>query len=103
MKFVLTFTTVAGGSEAERFEAAKRAQALLAKWQPSKSLTIAEWVTRCDGNGGFCVLETDSATALLQDLTTWSSFLEFTLYPVVDIVESTPVTAEALAIRASIS
>lgn len=103
MKFVLTFTTPGGGSEVERFEAAQRAQALLSKWQPSKSSTIREWLTRCDGNGGFCVLETDSATELLKDLSTWSSFLEFSAYPVVDIAESTPVTADALATRASIS
>ncbi|MDP9336464.1 MAG: DUF3303 domain-containing protein, partial [Actinomycetota bacterium] len=97
LKFVLTFTAASGGSEVERFEAGKRAQALLSKWQPSKAATIREWLTRCDGNGGFSVIETDSATELLKDLTTWSSFLEFAVYPVVDIAESTPITAEALA------
>ena len=40
MKFVLTYTTQPGGSEVERFEAGKRAQALLAKWQPSGAATI---------------------------------------------------------------
>jgi hypothetical protein len=102
LKFVLTFTTASGGSEAERFEAGQRAQALLSKWQPSKSATIREWVSRCDGNGGFSVLETDNATDLLKDLTTWSSFLEFTVYPVVDIAEATAATTEALAVRKSI-
>jgi hypothetical protein len=103
VKFVLAFTTVGGGSEVERFEAGKRAQALLSKWQPSTSATIREWLTRCDGQGGFSVIETDSAADLLKDLSTWSTFLEFTVYPVVDIADSTPVTAEALATRASIS
>jgi hypothetical protein len=103
MKFVLTFTTREGGSEVERFEAAQRAQDLLSKWQPSTAATIREWLTRCDGNGGFCVLETDSATELLKDLSTWSSFIEFSVYPVVDIAESTPIQAEAIATRAAIS
>jgi hypothetical protein len=103
MKFVLTFTTRNGGSEAEQFEAAQRAQALLSKWQPSKSATIREWVSRCDGNGGFSVLETDSATELLKDLSTWSTFLEFAVYPVVDIADATPVTDDALKTRASVS
>jgi Protein of unknown function (DUF3303) len=103
VKFVLTFTTRAGGSEVDRFEAAQRAQDLLSKWQPSKAATIREWLTRCDGNGGFCVLETDSATELLKDLSTWSSFIEFNVYPVVDIAESTPIQAEALEARAAIS
>lgn len=103
MKFVLTYTTQPGGSEVERFEAGKRAQALLAKWQPSGAATIREWVARCDGNGGFSVLETDSATELLKDLTTWSSFLEFSVYPVVDIAEATTATDQAIAVRDSVS
>jgi hypothetical protein len=103
MKFVLTYTVRAGGSEVENFEAGKRAQALLSKWQPSKAATIREWVSRCDGNGGFAVLETDSATELLKDLTTWSSFLEFAVHPVVDIAEATPAVNEGLAIRDSVS
>jgi hypothetical protein len=103
VKFVLTFSTRGGGSEVDRFEAAQRAQDLLSKWQPSPAATIREWLTRCDGNGGFCVLETDSATELLKDLSTWSSFIEFSVYPVVDIAESTPIQAEALATRAAIS
>jgi hypothetical protein len=103
VKFVLAFTVQSGGSEVERFEAVQRAQALLSEWQPSKSATIREWVSRCDGNGGFSVIETDNAAELLKDLSTWSSFLEFTVYPVVDITEATGVTAQAIAARQSIS
>jgi hypothetical protein len=103
MKFVLMFTTRGGGSEVERFEAGKRAQALLSKWQPSPAATMREWVSRCDGNGGFVVLETENATDLLKDLTMWSSFLEFHVYPVVDVVEASAATAEAIAVRESLS
>jgi len=103
MKFVLTFTLRGGGSEVEQFEAGKRAQALLSKWQPSPAATMREWVSRCDGNGGFAVLETDNSTELLKDLTTWSSFLEFQVYPVVDIAEAMPATAAAIATRESVS
>jgi hypothetical protein len=103
MKFVLTFTTRDGGSEVERFEAAKRAQALLSKWQPGPAATMREWVSRCDGNGGFAVLETDNATELLRDLTTWSSFLEFAVYPVVDVGEASAATVEAIATREALS
>jgi Protein of unknown function (DUF3303) len=102
VKFVLAYTLQPGGSEVERFEAGKRAQALLSKWQPSESASIREWVARCDGNGGFSVIETDSATDLLKDLTTWSSFLEFSVYPVVDIAEATAVTDQAIAVRESV-
>jgi hypothetical protein len=51
----------------------------------------------------FSVLETDSATELLKDLTTWSSFLEFSVYAVVDITEATTVTDQAIAVRESVS
>ena len=103
MKFVLTFTVRSGGSEVERFEAGKRGQALLSKWQPSQAATMREWVNRCDGNGGFCVLETESASEMLKDLTTWSSFLEFAVYPVVDVAEATAAIAEGLTAREAVS
>jgi hypothetical protein len=103
MKFVLAYTARSGGSEVELHEAGKRAQKLLATWQPSEAATFHEWVQRCDGNGGFAVLETDNATDLLKDLTIWSSFLEFSVYPVVDIADATPVTDQAIAVRDSVS
>jgi hypothetical protein len=103
MKFVLAFTPRGGGSEVEQFEASKRAQMLLSKWQPSPAATMREWVQRCDGNGGFAVLETDSPTDLLKDITTWSSFLDFNVYPVVDIGEATAAQAEGLAAREAVS
>lgn len=61
-----------------------------ANWQPSDTATIREWVSRVDGNGGFSVIESDSAEDILKDLATWSSFLDFQVYPVVDIADATP-------------
>ena len=57
---------------------------------------------RVDGNGGFSVIETDSAEDILADLSTWSSFLDFTVYPVVDIADATPITQAALETRAGL-
>ncbi len=81
MKFVFTYTTQQGGSEADRHEAAKKAQQLLATWQPSDTASILQWVSRVDGNGGFSVIETDNAENILKDLSTWSSFLDFQVLP----------------------
>ena len=39
---------------------------------------------------------------LLKDLTTWSSFLDFEVYPVVDIAEATPVVLAGLDARGAI-
>ena len=102
MKFVLTYTTQKGGSEADRHEAAKKAQQLLATWQPSDPATILQWLSRVDGNGGFSVIETDSAENILKDLATWSSFLDFQVYPVLDIGDATPVTQAAVETRSAL-
>lgn len=99
MKFVLAYTMRDGGSATDRHEAAKAAQRLLANWQPSGAATIHEWMSRCDGNGGFSVIETDDGVELLKDLSTWGTYLEFTAYPVVDIGDATPATDAAIAAR----
>ena len=102
MKFVLAYTTQKGGSESDRHEAAKKAQQLLASWQPSDTATIVQWLSRVDGNGGFSVIETDNAENILKDLSTWSSFLDFQVYPVLDIGDATPITQAAIATRAAL-
>jgi len=95
MKFVITYTTRSGGTAADNIASAESAQKLLAGWAPSG--TMQQWVQRCDGQGGFAVVENESAADLLRDLATWSPWLEFELYPVVDITESTAITQDALA------
>ena len=102
MKYVLMFTPQEGGSEEERYEAARRAQQLLQKFTPAKSATIHQWVTRIDGQGGFSVVETDNEEDLLRDLTLWSSFVEFRCYPVIDIDRATPIVDAALRVRESL-
>ena len=39
---------------------------------------------------------------LYKDLATWNPWLEFQVYPVLDILEATPITSEALAIAKSV-
>ena len=102
MKFVLTYTTRSGGSAAETVAGGEAAQKLLANWTPSPAATIHQWVARCDGNGGFSVIETDNAGELLKDLSTWSPWLDFQVYPVVDILDATPLTQEALNVAKSV-
>ena len=63
---------------------------------------MIQWVQRCDGNGGFAVLETDDAAALYKDLATWTPWLEFEVYPVLDILEASPITSEALTIAKTV-
>lgn len=96
MKFVLTYTVRAGGSVEERIAGAESAQKLLANWAPSDTATIHMWVQRCDGGGGFSLIETDNQSDLFRDLATWSPWLDFDVVPVVDIAEANRLQEEAL-------
>ena len=102
MKFVISYTMKSGGSVEERVAGGEAAQKLLANWTPSPSATIHQWVERCDGGGGFSVIETDNAKDLFKDLTTWSPWIDFQLYPVIDIVEGTALTDDALHLARSV-
>ena len=96
MKFVLSYRERAGGSVEERVAAGEAAQKLLANWSPSDAATIHQWVQRCDGTGGFAVVETDSSADLFGDLAAWGPWLEFEVVPVLDIAEATPIAQDAL-------
>ena len=98
MKFVIAYTSRLEGTAAENVASAESAQKLLAGWTPNPNANIQQWVQRCDGNGGFAVLESDNATEILSDLLVWSPWLDFQVYPVVDLGEgTTAATEEALA------
>ena len=102
MKFVLTYTQRPGGSAADNVAGGEAAQKLLSNWAPSPAATMHQWVQRCDGNGGFAVLETDNAAELYKDLATWSPWLDFQVYPVLDILQASPITSEALSIAKAV-
>jgi hypothetical protein len=96
MKFVLSYTLRAGGSVEERVTAGEAAQKLLANWAPSDKATIHQWVQRCDGTGGFAVLENDDQAELFRDLAVWAPWLDFEVVPVLDIADATPIQQDAL-------
>ena len=102
MKYVLTWTNRLRGSAAENVVAAETTLKLLANWQPNPDVTIHQWVIRCDGSGGFSVLETENAAALYKDLAVWSTLLDFQLFPVLDIGDATPLLGEATDIARSV-
>jgi hypothetical protein len=87
---------------ANNLAAAESAQKLLSNWTPNPAATIRGWVQRCDRTGGFAVLETDDAGALYKDLATWSPWIEFQVHPVLDMLDATPLTDEAIAIARSV-
>ena len=102
MKFVLAYTTRDGSTAEDNLKSGEAAQKLLANWVPSPNATITEWVQRCDGSGGFAVLSTDNAKDLYRDLAVWSPWLKFDVYPVLDILDATPLTDEAIHIASAV-
>jgi hypothetical protein len=102
MKFVLEYSERSSGNVADNVAAGESAQKLLSNWTPNPAATIHQWVQRCDGGGGFAVMETDDAAALYRDLATWSPWLEFQVHPVLDILDATPLLNEALATARSV-
>ncbi|HVV37831.1 MAG TPA: DUF3303 family protein [Acidimicrobiales bacterium] len=96
MKFVLAYTNREGSTPENNLKALESAQKLLANWTPSPNADIKEWVQRCDGTGGFAVIEGDNMTDLYRDLATWSPWLKFEVVPVLDIMQATPITEEAI-------
>lgn len=102
MKFVLEYTDRVHGTVDDNIAAAESAQKLLSNWTPNPTATIHQWVQRCDGGGGFAVLETDDAGALYKDLAVWNPWIEFKVHPVLDILDATPLTDEAIATARSV-
>lgn len=96
MKFVLAYTNRDGGDAEHNLKSGESAQKLLANWTPSPNATIREWVQRCDASGGFAVIETDNPKDLYRDMATWSAWLKFEVIPVLDILEATALTEEAI-------
>jgi hypothetical protein len=83
MKYVLEWTPRAGGSAQENLASMKRSLEVLSKWSPST--TVHQFVTRIDAQGGFAIAETDDPTAVARDCAIFSPYLNFTVYPVIDV------------------
>ena len=66
-------------------------------------VTIYRWVTRCDGGGGFSVIETDNAENLLHDLSIWRALIDFQIFPVVDVMNAAAVQQQAIDFRKSVT
>lgn len=83
MKYVLEWTSRPGGSAEQNLASLKRSLEIFSKWQPS--MTVLQFVSRVDAQGGFGVAETDDPAALARDCAIFSPFLEFRVHPVIDV------------------
>lgn len=102
MKYVMSWTTRLNGSERENEEAVKRGVALFSKWEQPAGTTFHHFLGRVDGGGGFAVVETDDAAALLEGALEFGPLNEFALHPVVDVADWMAAAQRGVQFRESI-
>ena len=103
MKYVVAWKPRTGGSAAENEASAARLLEVFSKWTPPSDVTFHQFVARVDGEGGFSVTEGDDPASALRDIAKFAPFLEYTVYPVLDIAEAAGILAEAVEWRKSIT
>jgi Protein of unknown function (DUF3303) len=90
MKYVVSWT-----DRAVSVEESKKLLAAFAAWKPAAA-NILQFVARIDNGGGWSIVETDDPANLLRDTTKFSPWLDFTIYPVIDVQDAVPVFNEAV-------
>ena len=103
MKYLVSWKTRFDGSAAENEASAARILEVYNKWAPEPDVTIHQFVLRADGQGGFAVTESDNPAAGVLTVFKLSPFVEYTVYPVLDIEEGVGLYAEAIEWRKSIT
>ena len=103
MKYVVAWKPRFGGSVAENEAAVARLLEVFSKWTPASDVTIHQFVLRVDGEGGFAVTESDDPASAARDISKFAPFLEYTIYPVLDVAEGAAILAEGVEWRKSIT
>jgi hypothetical protein len=92
MKYVVTWENRSNATE----ETAARSLQVFSKWTPQEGSTFKEFLARIDGRGGFAVVETDDPTLVLRDTALFGAFFDFSVYPVLEIADSTAIEMETV-------
>lgn len=98
MLFAIAWTNRAGATE----ETDKRMLKLFKNWQPPAELDFKGFYDYADGNGGIAIAETTSAEAILEASAPWSTFLNFTIRPIVPTDKSPAILEKAMDWRDSV-
>jgi hypothetical protein len=76
---------------------------LYSKWTPPSSVKFHQFVGRLDGRGSISVIETDNATDLMDASAKFGPYVDYEIYPVIDIADTVRLAQEAAEFRDSIS
>jgi hypothetical protein len=102
MLFVVTWKNRSGGSAAENEATAARVLEVFGKWTPPSDLTFHQFLGRLDGTGGFAVVETANPDALADAPAKFGTYLDFEIFPVNVITETTRLLTEGVEFRKSV-
>ena len=103
MKYVIAMNYRLNGSGAENEADLRRMLDLYSKWTPAAGATFHQFVTRLDGGGGFSVVETDNPADLIEATSKFGPFVDYQIYPVVDVAEGVRAAQEGVEFRESVS
>jgi hypothetical protein len=103
MKYLMSWKPRTGGSGHQNETDVVRSLQVFSKWAPPSNVTFHQFLTRLDGEGGYAVVESDSPAGILEGPSKFGPWFEFTLTPVMDIMEGIPILNEAIEFRGSIS
>ena len=84
-------------------ESQHRSLAVLSKWQPPAGADFKAFYAFAGGNGGFAVVEVDSAATLARTTAPWAPWLRFTVNPILSNEENAAIAAEAMSWRDSVA
>ncbi len=103
MKYLVSWKARGGGSGRDNEAGVARSLQVFSKWSPPSDATFHQFLTRLDGEGGFAVVESDNPASVLEGPSKFGPWFEFTVTPVLDIMEGVPLFNEGVEFRKSIS
>jgi len=101
-KYVVSWKVRSGGTAQQNHEDGKKLLDTFAKWQIPADQNFLQFLARADGQGGYAVVETDNPASLADAPAKFSTWLEFDIDPVIDIMDNVAVIAAGAEFRESI-
>ena len=101
-KYLLTWKTRAAGTAQQNHDDGKSILETFAKWQIPADQKWSEFLARIDGEGGAAVIETDNQAGLMDGTSKFTTWLEFDLIPMVDIMDGVSMLGKGAEFRDSV-
>jgi hypothetical protein len=101
-KFPILYNYRLAGAAQQNHEDQKKELDAFAKWHQPSDVTFLQFVARVDGQGGAAVVETDNPASLLNVCSTFVTWNEAEVIPVVDITDAVPLVQAGIEFRESV-